>query len=84
MTLSILKHLRSSTSPRIDPAVSRDADELLQLWGAAAYDRATDLSWREDSGLVHSPKPGHWWAVRREVGRRQGQDDREPVAEFIA
>lgn len=84
MRFSILKHLLPSTPSRIDPAVARDADELMQLWGAAAHDRASDLSWREDTGLVHSPRPGHWWAVRREIARRLGQHDREPVAGFAA
>ena len=83
MRFSVLKHLRRS-SPRTDAAITRDADELMQTWGSAAYSRAADLSWREDSGLVHSPKPGHWLAVRREIGRREGSHDREPVAEFVA
>ncbi len=64
--------------------VRRDADELIQLWGAGAFDRATDLSWREDSGLSQSPRPGHWWSVRREIGRRLGQKDAELTAEFAA
>lgn len=83
MRFSVLRQMRRS-SPRTDAVITRDADELMRNWGSAAYSRAADLSWREDIGLVHSPKPGHWWAVRREIGRREGNHDREPAAEFAA
>lgn len=79
MNFPLLKTLR-----RTDTAVVRDADELMQLWGHAAYERATDLSWREDSGLTSSPRPGHWWSVRREIGRRLGHSDREPSLDIAA
>lgn len=82
MQFSILRRLRQM--PRAETTVSRDAEELLQLWGAVAYEKATDLSWREDSGLVPSPRPGHWWNVRREVGQRLGRQEKEPVAGFAA
>lgn len=85
MLFPILRHLRSTRSVRkIDPGVSRDADELVQLWGHAAYERAAELSWKEDRGLVSSDRPGHWWRVRREIGRRVGHHDAEPLAEFAA
>ena len=85
MLRPILKHIRSAARLRaIDPTVSQDADELIQLWGSVAYDKAADLSWREDSGLVMSSQPGHWWRVRREIGRRLGHQENEPVLEFAA
>ena len=85
MPFPILKHLRPvSRLPRGNDPVGRDADELIQLWGAAAFDRASDLSWREDSGLTPSPRPGHWWSVRREIGRRTGQKDAEFVSDIAA
>ena len=78
-----LTQLRSPfLKPKAD--VARDAEELMQLWGNGAYDRATDLSWREDSGLVSSPGPGHWWSVRREVGRRLGHRVDDPTMEIAA
>ncbi len=67
-----------------DDAVSRDADELMNLFGAAAYETATMNSWREDTGLVITARPGHWWRVRREIGRRLGVREVEPTAEFVA
>ena len=79
-----LSFFRSAFSRPSSAAVTRDADDLMHLWGSAAYDRATDLSWREDSGLVQSPSPGHWWSVRREIGRRLGRQDRELVTEVAA
>ncbi len=67
-----------------DDTVSHDAAELIQLWGNAAYEKAAELSWREDTGLMATSQPGHWWRVRREIGRRIGQKDHEPKAEFAA
>lgn len=67
-----------------DDSVSRDADDLMTLFGAAAYETATLNSWREDTGLVSTGRPGHWWRVRREIGRRLGQPEVEPAAEFAA
>ena len=64
--------------------VGKDAEALLSKWGNAAFDRATDLSWREDSGLITSPRPGHWWNVRHEVGRRLGQRTTDPVVDIAA
>ena len=84
MRFPILKHFRAARPTRPAAAVAHDADELILLWGHAAYARASDLSWREDTGLVASPGPGHWWSVRREIGRRLGQQDIEPRAEFAA
>ena len=84
MRLSILKHLRFFSIPKPDEAVAQDADDLIQLWGNAAYQRATYLSWEEDIGIVASSRPGHWWRVRREIGRRLDQHDSEPRAEFAA
>ncbi len=84
MRFPTLKHFRSAIqAPRVDLSVARAADELMQLWGQAAFDRASDLSWREDSGLTSSPRPGHWWSVRREIGRRLGRRDAE-LLEYAA
>lgn len=82
MRLSLLRSFRGS--PSIHQAVSRDADELIQQWGSAAFERATDLSWREDSGLTVSPHPGHWWSVRREIERRLGRTIVEPAVNIAA
>ena len=82
MRLSLLRPFRSS--PSADLSVSRDADELIQVWGSAAFERATELSWREDSGLAVSPRPGHWWSVRREVARRINRTIVEPVVDIAA
>ena len=84
MRISFLRHIRAAATPRITPDIGRDADELIQLWGHAAFARATDLSWREDSGLTPSPAAGHWWGVRREVGRRLGYSETEPVLDAVA
>ena len=70
------KRLRRVRRTKVND-IHRDADELLQLWGSAAYDVATNLSWKEDAGWIASPAPGHWWQVRRELGCRLGQSDRE-------
>ena len=58
--------------------VNADATSLLDIWGEAAHAVAADLSWREDSGLLHSTTPGHWSRVQLEVGRRLGVKD-EPT-----
>ena len=58
--------------------VSADATSLLDIWGEAAHAVAADLSWREDSGLLHSTTPGHWARVQGEIGRRLGFKD-EPM-----
>ena len=47
----------------------------MEIWGETAYDVAADLSWREDSGLLHSTNPGHWGRVAQEIGRRLGLKD---------
>jgi hypothetical protein len=52
--------------------INGDADRLVGLWGAKAYDIARDLSWREDSGLLRTPHVGYWAAVSREIGNRYG------------
>jgi hypothetical protein len=78
----ILKRLRQLLASKPDAAVIEAADDLMQLWGAAAFDRVTELSWHEDSGLVHSPQPNHWWNVRREIGRRLDRMEGEPRADF--
>ena len=84
MRFPILRHFRSAPGRKVDPAVSRDADELIQLWGHVAFARASEMSWREDTGLVASSRPGHWWRVRREIGHRIGQTDVELDAEVAA
>jgi hypothetical protein len=52
--------------------INADATSLLDIWGEAAHAVAADLSWREDSGLLHSSNPGHWSRVQSEIGRRLG------------
>jgi hypothetical protein len=78
MSLSIVARMRVSLRGRheVDPVVTQDADDIVRCWRADAFDVASDLSWREESGLVHSPEPGHWARVRREIGRRLGEIER--------
>ena len=45
---------------------------------------AATLSWREDMGLIHAARAGHWARVKREIGHRQGWRDEEPEADFAA
>lgn len=87
MRLSILKHLRLFARPTIDPDVSRDADRLIRTWGIGAIHHAADFEWLADTGLVTSPKPGHWQRVRKEIGRRQDLQRmkvREPGVRFLS
>ncbi len=85
MSFSFLRRLNSTRRfEGADAAVSRDADELIRRWGPSAFEKATDLSWQEDSGLVRSADAGHWWRVRREVARRLGTTAQEPTANFAA
>ncbi len=64
-----------------EQAVVRDAGSLIKMWGEAAYDQAAVRSWREDTGLLFTSRPGHWARVRREVGHRLGRLDDEPEAD---
>ncbi len=57
---------------KADPAVARDADRLLRTHGERAYDTAGLYSWREDVGLLYTPKPGHWDRVKLEIASRDG------------
>jgi hypothetical protein len=83
MPLSIIKRLRAKRrASELASAVALDADKLLEQWGVAAYEAASDLSWKESVGFVSSPSPGHWWEVRREIGRRIGEVENDPVARF--
>jgi hypothetical protein len=67
-----------------DQGVIRDADDLIASSGDAAYDIADRMSWQEDTGLVATSRPGHWWRVRTEIGRRFGRKQEEPEANFAA
>ncbi|HEX4764738.1 MAG TPA: hypothetical protein VH414_00515 [Lichenihabitans sp.] len=53
--------------------VARDAARLMRDKGDQAFTVAGEMSWREDAGLLHSPRPGHWARVQAEVGRRTGR-----------
>ena len=53
--------------------VARDAARLMRDNGDQAFTVAGEMSWREDAGLLHSPRPGHWARVQAEVGRRMGR-----------
>ncbi len=79
-----LKQLCFSKVSNQHSVVTNAADELLQLWGAGAYEQATYLSWREDFGLVSSPRPGHWAKVRRQVSTRLGHREDELLPEFAS
>ena len=57
---------------KTDAAVSRDADRLLRTHGEQAYDTAGLYAWREDIGLLYTPKPGHWQRVKHEIASRDG------------
>ena len=57
-----------------DPAVIKDADQLVRVYGEQAYETAAMFSWREDIGLLFTQKPGHWHRVRLEIGHRTGKD----------
>lgn len=71
---------RSSTHSTRASTVNAACDELVRLWGDAAYDQANELSWKEDAGLLRSGGPGHWWHVREEIARRHGRRTVEPQA----
>ncbi len=58
-----------------DPGVIRDADRLMLVYGEQAYEAASAYSWREDTGLLFTQKPGHWHRVRLEIGHRSGRDE---------
>ena len=57
-----------------DPGVIRDADRLMLVYGEQAYESAAAYSWREDSGLLFTQKPGHWHRVSLEIGHRLGKE----------
>jgi hypothetical protein len=84
MSFSFFRRSSFRFRPQLDPAVGRDADELMHLWGAAAYGRAIDLSSQEALGRISSARPGHWRDVRREIGRRIGYKDAELQPEVAA
>jgi hypothetical protein len=67
-----------------DQDVIRDADTLIAAWGDASYETAVRLSWQEDTGLLTTSRPGHWWRVRNEIGHRFGRKPHEPEANFAA
>ena len=76
-----------STRPTFWPfksSIARDADALIAQWGQAAYEKASLMSWHEDIGLSRMAKPGHWWRVQREIGRRFGRQEIEREAQFPA
>jgi hypothetical protein len=51
--------------------VSRDADNLMALFGERACSAALARARHEDET---GGDPSHWFAVRREIGRRVGKD----------
>ena len=67
-----------------DAPVRSDADELMQCFGAAAFEVAQRKSVQEDLGFLSTGRPGHWGRVAREIGRRSGRHDTEPRADFAA
>ena len=84
MSFLRFRDARSSTRSDLDSAVNIDCDELIRLWGDAAFDQAGEQSWKEDAGLIPSARPGYWWRVREEIGRRHGRKNAEPQAAFTA
>ena len=68
---------------KTDPAVARDAERLLRTHGEQAYDTAGLNAWREDIGLLYTPRPGHWHRVKLEIGSRDGHGPM-PVADVSA
>ena len=51
--------------------VSRDADNLMALFGDGAYSAALTRARHEDE---MGADPSHWLAVRREIAKRVGKD----------
>lgn len=49
-----------------------EAERLIEIWGAGAFDVARNLSFREEAGLLQTASPGFWATVAREVGHRIG------------
>ena len=68
-----MKDLWPFHSGRTDAGVVRDADRLLCLYGERACDMAGLYAWREDIGLLYTPKPGHWNRVKLEITARDDQ-----------
>jgi hypothetical protein len=50
---------------------TRDADNLMALFGERAYSAALARARHEDE---NGGDPSHWFAVRREIARRLGKD----------
>ena len=49
-----------------------EAERLIAVWGATAYDVARNLSFRESAGFLETASPGFWGTVAREVGHQIG------------
>ena len=54
---------------RQEAIVSRDVDRLIADMGERAAVVAGEMSFREDAGLLNSPRPGHWHRVQAEIER---------------